>query len=71
MFAGKSHLGNYSDSMLVLDYNVGRIIDVIRVEAPDTIVIFHRRQRRLAVNPGPATIANALAVPRAPGVGAL
>jgi hypothetical protein len=30
--------------MLELDYNVGRIIDVIRAEAPDTIVIFHRRQ---------------------------
>jgi arylsulfatase len=44
MFAGKSHLGNYADSMLELDYNVGRIIDVIRAEAPDTIVIFHRRQ---------------------------
>jgi arylsulfatase A-like enzyme len=40
MFAGKSHLGNYSDSMLELDYNVGRIMDVIRTEAPDTIVIF-------------------------------
>jgi arylsulfatase len=40
MFAGKSHLGNYSDSMMELDYNVGRIMDVIRAEAPDTIVIF-------------------------------
>jgi arylsulfatase A-like enzyme len=40
MFQGKSHLGNYSDSMLELDYNVGRIMDVIRAEAPDTIVIF-------------------------------
>jgi arylsulfatase A-like enzyme len=40
MFAGKSHLGNYSDSVLELDYNVGRIMDVIRAEAPDTIVIF-------------------------------
>src|SRR5271170_2778241 len=39
MFAGKSHLGNYSDSMLELDYNIGRIMDVIRAEAPDTIVI--------------------------------
>jgi arylsulfatase A-like enzyme len=38
-FAGKSHLGNYSDSMLELDSNVGRIMDVIRAEAPDTIVI--------------------------------
>ena len=40
MFAGKSHLGDYSDSMLELDYNIGRIMDVIRAEAPDTIVIF-------------------------------
>ena len=39
MFAGKSHLGNYSDSMMELDYNIGRIMDVIRAEAPDTIVI--------------------------------
>jgi arylsulfatase A-like enzyme len=39
MFQGKSHLGNYSDSMLELDYNIGRIMDVIRAEAPDTIVI--------------------------------
>ena len=39
MFAGKSHLGNYSDSMLELDYNIGRIMDAIRAEAPDTIVI--------------------------------
>jgi hypothetical protein len=40
MFQGKSHLGNYSDSMLELDYNVGRIMDEIRADAPDTIVIF-------------------------------
>src|SRR6201987_1273782 len=40
MFAGKSHLGNYSDSLLELDYNVGRIMDVIRAEASDIIVIF-------------------------------
>ena len=39
MFAGKSHLGNYSDSMLELDYNIGRIMDAIRAEAPDTIVV--------------------------------
>ena len=39
-FQGKSHLGNYSDSLLELDDNVGRIMDVIRAEAPDTIVIF-------------------------------
>ena len=38
-FKGKSHLGNYSDSMLELDSNIGRIMDAIRAEAPDTIVI--------------------------------
>jgi arylsulfatase A-like enzyme len=38
-FRGKSHLGNYSDSMLELDSNIGRIMDAIRAEAPDTIVI--------------------------------
>ena len=38
-FAGKSHLGRYSDSVLELDDNIGRIMDVIRAEAPDTIVI--------------------------------
>jgi arylsulfatase A-like enzyme len=37
-FQGKSHLGNYSDSMLELDSNIGRIMDAIRAEAPDTIV---------------------------------
>src|SRR6201993_3502921 len=31
MFAGKSHLGNYSDSMLEFVYNVGGIIDVIHL----------------------------------------
>jgi len=38
-FKGKSHLGNYSDSMLEMDSNIGRIMDAIRAEAPDTIVI--------------------------------
>ena len=38
-FRGKSHLGNYSDAMLELDSNIGRIMDEIRAEAPDTIVI--------------------------------
>jgi arylsulfatase A-like enzyme len=39
MFLGKSRLGKYSDSMMELDYNIGRIMDSIRAEAPDTIVI--------------------------------
>jgi arylsulfatase A-like enzyme len=38
-FKGKSHLGNYSDSLLELDANIGRIMDTIRAEAPNTIVI--------------------------------
>jgi arylsulfatase A-like enzyme len=38
-FKGKSHLGNYSDSMMELDSNIGRIMDEIRADAPDTIVI--------------------------------
>ena len=38
-FRGKSKLGNYSDSMLELDLNVGRVMDEIRADAPDTIVI--------------------------------
>jgi arylsulfatase A-like enzyme len=38
-FAGKSHLGNYSDAELELDSNIGRVMDAIRAEAPDTIVV--------------------------------
>ena len=38
-FAGKSHLGNYSDAMLELDSHIGAIMDTIRAEAPDTIVV--------------------------------
>ncbi len=38
-FRGKSHLGDYSDSLMELDANIGRIMDVIRAEAPNTIVI--------------------------------
>jgi arylsulfatase A-like enzyme len=38
-FAGKSRLGNYSDAMLELDSHIGRIMDTIRAEAPDTIVV--------------------------------
>ena len=40
MFQSKSRLGNFSDKLMELDYNVGRIIDAIRAEAPDTIVVF-------------------------------
>ena len=38
-FRGRTHLGNYSDAMLELDSNIGRIMDAIRAEAPNTIVI--------------------------------
>lgn len=38
-FKGKSHLGNYSDSLMELDANIGRIMDVVRAAAPNTIVI--------------------------------
>ena len=38
-FIGKSHLGNYSDAMLELDSNIGKVVDAIRAEAPNTIVI--------------------------------
>ena len=39
-FAGKSHLGRYSDSVLEMDDNVGRIMEAIRQVAPNTIVVF-------------------------------
>ena len=38
-FRGKSHLGDYSDSLMELDTDIGRIMEAIRAEAPDTIVI--------------------------------
>ena len=38
-FVGKSRLGRYSDALLELDWNIGRIMDTIRAEAPNTIVI--------------------------------
>jgi arylsulfatase A-like enzyme len=38
-FRGQSHLGDYSDAVMELDSNIGRVMDAIRAEAPDTIVI--------------------------------
>ena len=38
-FVGKSHLGRYSDAVLELDSNVGKVMDAIRAEAPNTIVV--------------------------------
>jgi len=38
-FAGKSRLGDYSDSILELDHNIGEIMDAVREYAPNTIVV--------------------------------
>jgi arylsulfatase A-like enzyme len=38
-FAGRSHLGDYSDSLMELDADIGKIMDEIRKDAPNTIVI--------------------------------
>jgi arylsulfatase len=38
-FRGRSHLGDYSDSLMEMDADIGKIMDTIRAEAPDTIVI--------------------------------
>jgi arylsulfatase A-like enzyme len=38
-FRGKSHLGDYSDSLMEMDADIGRIMEEIRADAPNTIVI--------------------------------
>lgn len=38
-FRGKTHLGDYSDSLMELDADIGRIMQAVRAEAPNTIVI--------------------------------
>jgi arylsulfatase A-like enzyme len=38
-FAGRSHLGDYSDSLMELDADIGKVMDAIRAVAPNTIVI--------------------------------
>ena len=38
-FVGKSHLGDYSDSLMELDADIGKVMDEIRKDAPNTIVI--------------------------------
>ncbi|RBP13104.1 arylsulfatase [Roseiarcus fermentans] len=38
-FAGKSKLGDYSDSLMELDADIGVVMDEIRKDAPNTIVI--------------------------------
>jgi arylsulfatase len=38
-FQGKSHLGDYSDSLMEMDADIGKIMDELRADAPNTIVI--------------------------------
>ena len=38
-FRGKSRLGDYSDSLMELDADIGQVMDEIRADAPNTIVI--------------------------------
>lgn len=38
-YLGKSHLGDYSDSLMEMDADIGKVIDEIRKDAPNTIVI--------------------------------
>ncbi len=38
-FVGRSHLGDYSDSLMELDADIGAVMDEIRKDAPNTIVI--------------------------------
>jgi arylsulfatase A-like enzyme len=38
-FIGKSHLGDYSDSLMEMDDDIGKIMKAIRAVAPNTIVI--------------------------------
>jgi arylsulfatase len=38
-FTGKSHLGNYSDMLMEMDDNIGKVVAAIREYAPNTIII--------------------------------
>ena len=38
-FRGRSHLGDYSDSLMEMDADIGKVMDAIREYAPNTIVI--------------------------------
>jgi arylsulfatase len=38
-YRGKSHLGDYSDSLMEMDDDIGRIMTEIRADAPNTIVV--------------------------------
>jgi arylsulfatase A-like enzyme len=39
VWRGKSHLGDYSDSLMEMDDDIGQIMNEIRADAPNTIVI--------------------------------
>ena len=65
-FRGKSHLGNYSDSMLELDSNIGRIMDAIRAAGARHHRHRDGRQRCLA---GRLSRCRHHAVPRREGLG--
>ncbi|HTJ01399.1 MAG TPA: hypothetical protein VL492_01295, partial [Methylovirgula sp.] len=47
-FRGRSHLGDYSDSLMELDADIGRIMDEIRADAPKHHRHFDGRQWRVA-----------------------
>jgi arylsulfatase len=38
-FRGRSHLGDYSDSLMELDDDIGQVMNELRADAPNTIVI--------------------------------
>src|SRR5271157_5741798 len=38
-FAGRSKLGDYSDSLMELDADIGAVVDEVRKDAPNTIVV--------------------------------
>jgi arylsulfatase A-like enzyme len=38
-FRGRSHLGDYSDSLMEMDADIGKVMEEIRADAPNTIVI--------------------------------
>jgi arylsulfatase len=44
-FRGKSQLGDYSDSLMEMDADVGKVLDAIRQYAPNTIVILTADRR--------------------------
>ena len=47
-FAGKSHLGDYSDSLMELDADIGKVMDDIRQRRTKHDRDRDGRQRRLA-----------------------